>query len=227
MWELLHGTVGGDFQIISPKILCDDDLVRTRSRIVRLFLTQTDGDKLLLVDSDIEAKSQVLRGMVEADQDCIGATYPKKRINPYGKSVDFALNVKKHTAIESDRASVDAIGCGFMLLSRELLSAMVEDYDGELGADDGGQRTTMIFMLKFSEVETDGRRHLLPEDYSFCSRVKEYTDVWLYTGVGAPLAHEGHHIFRGRAEDVHPRERPDIEYTDESGVPRPWGYDRP
>lgn len=227
MWPLMRSHLDGGptFDILDPKLLTDDDLVRARSRIVRSFLRDTDGDKLLMVDADVSANVTALRGMIAEEVDCIGATYPKKRINDFGRCVDFAVSIPGGAPIEGNRASVHAIGMGFMLLSRELLAAMTEDYDEELGADDEDERTTMLFMLKFGENR--GRRVLWPEDFSFCSRVREYTDVWLYTGPGAPLSHEGHHVFHAQAEDIHPRRVPDIAYEDEGGQQRRWGDDRP
>lgn len=228
LWPLMRKDPDGpEFDIIDPRLVCDDDLTRARSRLVRLFLQQTDGTHLLFIDSDVEANVTALQGMVAEDCDFIGSTYPKKHLNPYGIAKHYALHVKPGTKIEGFKASVEAIGLGFTLIGRELLQAMTEDLDDELGADDEGRRTTMLFMLQFSPVEKDGRRHLWPEDYSFCNRVQKYTDVWLYTGPGAPVSHEGHHIYKGRAEDVHPRERPDYEYIDEAGNLRTWGDDRP
>jgi hypothetical protein len=232
MWPLCRASIDTQsprFEIIDPRLLVDMDLVRARSRCVRLFLDETDGDKLLFVDADIAADVRALRGMIAADVDCIGSTYPKKRLDAYGLPRDYAMLVEPRTPIRADhRSSIRAVGLGFTLLSRELLQQMVVDLDDALGADDEGKRTSMLFMLMFHK-DARGKRHLMPEDYSFCARVREYTDVWLYTGLGAPLAHEGHHIFKGRAEDCHPRLKPEaeLEYEDEAGVMRVWGDDRP
>jgi hypothetical protein len=229
MWPLMRACLeitSPQFEIIDPRLLVDDDLVRARSRLVRLFLQHTEGDYLLFVDGDVEVNVGALRGMLAEGVDCIGCTYPKKRLGPYGYPDHYALTISGPTPIQGRRASVDAIGMGFMLLSRDLLETMWAEYDEELGADDEGNRTTMLFMLQF-QTDKRGVRHLSPEDYSFCSRVREFTDVWLYTGTGAPLAHEGHHVFRGRAEDVHPTSYVEYEYEDEAGNRRIWGDDRP
>lgn len=228
-WPLMRAcldTVEPRFDIIDPRVVVDDDLVRARSRLVRIFLDETDGDKLLFVDSDIIVDVRALRGMLKANKDCIAATYPKKKFDEYGLARQYALRTEPQTSVEDDAASVLAVGLGFMLLSRELLTAMRDDLDEKLGADDEGKRTTMMFMLKFVTTK-DGRRHMLPEDYSFCSRVKDYTDVWLYTGLGAPVSHEGHHVYVGKAQDVHPRTKSDVQiiWEDEEGLRRTWGDD--
>lgn len=231
MWPLMRACLETEepkIDIIDPRLTVDDDLVRARSRLVRIFREETDGTDLLFVDSDVEPSVRALRGMLAENVDCIGATYPKKRLNGFGRPDGYAMStLGRDIPIEGHRARVPAIGLGFMLISRALLDVMTEDLDEELWADDMGRRTTMLFMLKFGPVEKDGRRHLWPEDYSFCSRVAQFTDVFMYTGPGAPLSHEGHHIFRGRAEDVHPRVDPDVAYEDESGQARTWGDDRP
>ena len=69
--------MGSNLGIIDPQILVDDDLVRARSRAVRLFL-ETSAAHLLFWDSDVEGSAEALRGMIAEDVDCIASTYPKK-----------------------------------------------------------------------------------------------------------------------------------------------------
>ena len=216
MWPLMRAAKDGsthEFDIISPRLMVGVDLVRARSRCVRMFL-ESNADSLLFVDSDVECNITALRGMIAEDVELIGAAYPKKRRDEYGPCKEFALHTGNQSCpISGHKASIDAIGMGFVLIKRPLLERMVADYDAELGADDDGYRTTMLFMLSFGM--NGPKRVLWPEDYSFCQRVRNYTRVWLYTGPGAPLGHEGHHLYQGKAEHVHPRNVPDIWYENE------------
>lgn len=202
MWPLLRDH---RFSILPSKITVDDDLVRARSRCVRVALEETRADALLFADSDVVVSTDALAGMIAADVDAIGCTYPKKHLDDWGVARDFAIRTREAPIVDG-KASVDAIGLGFMLLRRPLLQKLTEEYADELTDYSDGIPTVMLFMLAWEEK--NGRRVLLPEDYSFCRRVRKLTDLWLYCGEGSPLAHEGHHVFRGRAEDVHPLPQP-------------------
>jgi len=202
-WALM----GADLGIIDPQILVDDDLVRARSRAVRLFL-ETTAEYLLFWDSDIEGSASALRGMTAASVDCIAAAYPKKKMDKWGQSRDFALYTEgERIPFEGDAVPVPAVGLGFMLLSRRLLESMVKWFDDDYHFYDGADRTVALFSLILA-VDSTGTVRLWPEDYSFCKRVWSIgRKVHLYTGPGSPLAHVGDHVYRGRAEDVHPRHR--------------------
>jgi hypothetical protein len=199
-WELAQST-----ELVPPKLLIDDDLSKTRARAVRYFLSKTEGTHLLFWDADVEGNVAVLRGMLSEGVGCIGATYPRKRIDPDGRCRHFAVYTRgEKVSFEGNRARVAAIGLGYMLLERSLLAQMWTRFEDELYAYDEAERTVMLFHLSFGE-NSKGRRIEWPEDYSFCERVRTLTDVWLYTGEGSPLAHVGMHVFRGSPEDVHPR----------------------
>jgi hypothetical protein len=197
--------MGSDLGIIDPQILVDDDLVRARSRAVRLFL-ETTAAHLLFWDSDVEGSAPALRGMTAANVDCIAAAYPKKRLDKWGQARDFALYTEgERIPFEGDAVPVPAVGLGFMLLSRSLLERMRAHYDAEQHFYDGTDRTVALFSL-IRSPDSHGTMRLWPEDYSFCKRVWAIgSKVHLYTGPGAPLAHVGNHVYRGLAEDVHPR----------------------
>lgn len=218
------------FQLLPASITVDDDVVRARSRLVKHFLNSTNGTHLLFVDSDIIADVRALRGMLAASVDCIGTTYPKKQIDAWGASRDFAIRTGQAKVV-NDRASVDAIGAGFMLLRRELLLAMWEDCEVALHDDSEDEPLVMLFALSWETKPgpRGPRTVLLPEDYSFCARVRQFTDVWLYCGEGSPLAHEGHHVFRGHARNLHERPQP-IQAPSaplEADVCAAWARERP
>lgn len=205
---------------VPEKLVVDDDLTRARSRCVRWMLTKTSATHLLFWDSDIEGSRVVLDGMLRAGVDCIGAAYPKKQLGPDGRPHEYALWTRgQRIAHDGTKGEVPGVGCGFMLLTRSLLSRMWLAYDDELGCYDQGDHSVMLFHLAW-DTDSTGRRILLPEDYSFCQRARMIAPVYLYTGAGSPLAHAGHHVYRGRAEDVHPS-------TSETATPSALAPTRP
>lgn len=193
-----------DVGIIDPQILVDDDLVRARSRAVRMFL-KTGGEHLLTWDSDVEGSTAALRGMLAENVDCIATTYPKKILGADGRPHEFAIHTAgRSVEFNGNKAEVAGFGLGFALLSRRMLLGMVECYREELGFFDEEEETVALFALILGE-DSMGVRRLWPEDYSFCQRVRDagFTP-WLYTGPGSPLGHVGSLVYRGRPEDVHP-----------------------
>ena len=196
--------MGSNLGIIDPQILVDDDLVRARSRAVRLFL-ETSAAYLLFWDSDVEGSAEALRGMIAEDVDCIASTYPKKKLDAFGQCKDFALYTEgERINFTGKRAEVPAVGLGFMLCSRRMLETMVSHYDEEQHFYDGEDRTVAIFNL-IRSPDHRGVMRLWPEDYSFCRRVWEVGfRPHLYTGAGSPLRHVGMHIYSAGADALHP-----------------------
>lgn len=189
-WAFMGSNVG----IIDPMIMVDDDIVRARSRAVRLFL-QTPGEYLLFWDGDVEGNPEALKGMLASGRRCIGAGYPKKVLDSLGRCVHLAVYTSDQMIPATEIVEVDAIGMGFMLLHRSLLETMVYSLDPELYFYDGLDRTVGLFKMIRSEDHT-GTMRLWPEDYSFCKRVALFDKVCLYRGRGAPLGHVGDHTFR-------------------------------
>lgn len=180
-------------------IFVDDDLCRARSRIVRKFLNETDGDHVLMIDHDVPSTPDVVHEMLAERVDCIGTTYPKKRLGPNGKVAGYAYDTKGVNAKHDGRkAQVAAVGFGCMLLSRKLLSRMWEAYEEELSdwgeLDDKGQpqRTVMLFKQEWGTMGS-GLRTLLPEDYSFCERVRTICPVHML--VTRVLPHVGSYVY--------------------------------
>lgn len=216
LWRVLRGPV----EIVDPKLLLDDDLTRTRSRAVRIFLTQTEGTHLLFWDGDVEGNEVALANMLAEDVECIAASYPKKRLDKHGRSDELAYNTGgKNVPFAGYRAPVDAIGCGFMLLRRDLLARAWLHYDEELYAIDvDGAHTVMLFHLMFG-LNAKGQRVLRPEDYSFCERLRQLDppcQPYLYTGPGCPLRHAGSHVFAASQIGTLPfaLDPPESEYVD-------------
>lgn len=231
-WPLMRDP---SFTFIPSKFTVDDDLVRARSRCVYHFLNETNADAILMWDADIEGSREALRGMIDADVDCIGSTYPKKKLDEWGRCTDFAMRAPNGAKRQGQQASVEAIGMGFMLLRRPLLERMVKDFAETLTDEAEDVPIVMLFALQWAKRQRRNGsfyRVLDPEDFSFCGRVwRGYGDVWLYCGPGAPVAHEGHHVYRARPEDLGPMpmpiQAPPATYVDEAGVERVWGDDRP
>ena len=191
------------------------DVVRVRSRFVRHFLQKTDATHILFLDSDIGMLPKVLRGMLAAARDFVGAPYPRRdaidftRVRrtattdpeapAYRYSVRLLDTFDPHSGLELDTtgcAEVAALPFGCILLTRACCQRMWDAYLELSFKDDHRGDCVALFDLMRSP-----EGGLLSEDFSFCARWRELGEkVWMYLGPGSPVDHEGAHLYRGSLE---------------------------
>jgi len=202
----------------------DDDVVRARSRIVRRFLEETNGDILFFWDADVEATVPCVVGMaraIAAGKDFVCAPYPKKQI--YWDEVDAAPmdgtemrpaeslayhypvrllpDGPRELALDAESCTpIAGVGLGCAMLTRRMLLEVTE-----AAAAEG---------LSFRDVPPPGGEErpltaapfmllcngvdLLSEDHSFAARARSLGfPCYLYLGNGSPCNHIGMHVYRG------------------------------
>lgn len=189
-----HLAVNRVRSVIGPSFFTNADLVRSRSRAVRVCL-ESDCTDLLLWDEDVIPRDlQAINVMLESKKDVIGLQYPKKslRLERTAAAVpdenempgqgrpdasDLESNaldwVATTTATEPTADGIlpaTWIGMGFTLIRRHVLEKMVDRY-AHLGFDDmaGGVRFPTVAL--FNLILRD--RVLYNEDQSFCLRWRE------------------------------------------------------
>jgi hypothetical protein len=71
-------------ELLEARYFTECDLVRARSRAVRLFLQESDATHLLHWDSDVVGDSSMasaaLQNMIASGHDLVGAPYPRKKV---------------------------------------------------------------------------------------------------------------------------------------------------
>jgi hypothetical protein len=209
----------GDFELLGMRYFVNCDLVRARSRAVRIFL-ETECTHLLFWDEDVAPHDiGIVRAMVELNKDVIAIPYPRKRLD-WGHVSDgvrdeaeqarlgrqgpdeleaLALDWPHRLAGPVDPGQVlqraTHVGMGFTLIQREMLEKMAQWYAQEEGHElvftdaCDGQRQPTVAL--FQLMIRDGL--LLSEDYSFCQRC---TDIGGEIHVlPVPAAHIGTYAF--------------------------------
>lgn len=205
-----------------------EDLVRVRSRFLRVFL-ETDATHLWFLDDDISCEPGLLRRLLKLGRDFVAVPYPRRRpidwrrvaqddgVHPEAHLYDYPVRISPEMrggAIEPDGCTaVTGIGLGCTLLTRSCVERMVEHYKHDLGFSDlvGGEkhRTVALFQLLFLHtrvlLDEDGDpiwdRELLSEDHSFCARwCAMGGEVSMFLGAGSPATHHGDHAYRGHLE---------------------------
>lgn len=197
---------------IDARLFAFQDLVRARSRMVRMAL-EHECTHLFFVDADVSFEPALLNRMLATKHDVIAVAYPLKKIDWEG--VEKAVKAGQHPetgayafpikplpgAIPNEDLTVEVQRCGTgcMLISRECLVKMTDAFkDGLTFTDvvDGkGTPTVAVFAQKFArERGPDGEWYtiLLGEDYSFCERWRSIGGkIMLYIGPEAPANHHG------------------------------------
>jgi hypothetical protein len=192
-----------------------------RAEMVATVLDSPDATHLLSVDADIAFRPEQAFRLLDCRQPFVGAVYPYKTVNwskaataiAEGRpqipsaSLDYVVNWQDERRIAGPRGFAKAkyIGAGFMLLRREVLTAL-RDAHPELrfhywAAQHGGTpqaphaRGPDRYGL-FEPIIDKETGQYLPEDLSFCRR---WTDLGgeIWVDMESRLDHLGLYTFKG------------------------------
>ena len=204
--------------------IANESLVtRARNVLVAYFL-QSNYDRLLFIDADIEFKVEDILKLYAHDKDVVVGAYPKKGVNwqrikqatsgapdkamsdgevaAFGS--DYAVNFKflnrdaKTIAIENGAVKLHDAGTGFMMIKKEAILKMIEAYPELAYNNDlniGDELKGKFYALFDTMIDPVDRRYL-SEDYTFCRRWQEMGgDIWLDPSIS--LNHFGSFCFVG------------------------------
>lgn len=176
---------------------------RARNRCVAEFLANPTASHLLFIDTDIGFTARGVLRLLAHDVPLIGGLYRRKQLD----RVELVWNrlppdQEKRNPV-TGAISCAAIGTGFMLIRRDVITRMIEAslVKGEDGVvrspwryltcstdgDPGGWRDHTFSVF---DCWTDEAGNYLSEDYAFCRRWRDLGgDVWADPGI--LLAHIG------------------------------------
>jgi hypothetical protein len=161
------------------------DLIRCRSRGIRMFLDDKRFDNLILLDSDIAPNPRTVIKMLEMPFPIVGARYRlKKDPAVYVPPLDPLQTPDEHGTI-----ATDYLPMGLVRITRSAVQQMWDEYSkpehGLMFMDvvDGKKfDTCALFMMTFEVIgegasperfgAPKGARVLLSEDYAFCKRAR-------------------------------------------------------
>ena len=200
---------------LNVQTLGQESLVtRARNTLVANFLDNESFTHLLFIDADIGFDAKSLKRFLEYDKDVMCAPYPMKLISwdmipklieekkdyrnlchPY--VLNFAnkgeINIQKGFAEVLDAAT------GFMLIKRECLLKMKEEYpdlryktDQIINNKEFESENTYLF---FDTMKDDDERYL-SEDYAFSRRWQKIGGK-IYADIGSKITHFGSYRYTG------------------------------
>lgn len=151
---------------------------RARNNMACDFL-DTDFQKLLFIDADIEFTPEGVSKLLEVDAPVVAGVYATK--NPeksfYGVWTKDGMIGRGEGVIEATY-----LGTGFMMIDRSVLVEMMEKYP-ELSNEDPVEKFGFFNRMKSNGI-------MLSEDYSFCQRVRDMGHrIYAHQDIG--LIHHG------------------------------------
>ena len=182
-------------------------ITKGRNDIISNYLTQTNLDYFLFIDSDISFEPKDIMKLMNHDKPLIGATYPKKAMNWVSVQQiihhDLVDNVgelisksSEYTCILKDDVKrkdknlleVARMGTGFMMIKRSLLMKLKKKYKKlKYLMDDYKSEGFAIFETEIR----DGQ--LISEDYAFCLRTTDIGEK-VYIDPSIAIDHHGGNI---------------------------------
>ncbi|UFN50924.1 hypothetical protein LPC08_10075 [Roseomonas sp. OT10] len=187
-----------------------------RNHFANLFLRQPGFSHLLMIDSDMAFDGALVLRMLGMGKPFVAASYPKRaldldafaaaaRSDPRPAAMLAGLVAEQTLQLDPGETSVTDgvcrarwVGCGCMLLHREVLERLVASGLAPVRPD----RRLAALGLEgpvhdfFGELSLpDGDR--LSEDYSFCERWNGLPGAEIWAILDAPIAHVGEMAYRG------------------------------
>jgi len=147
-------------------------ITRARDNLVTSFL-ETDYERLLFIDSDIEFSSEDIQKLWNMDVDVAVGAYPMKtKGSPTAGWVRGELiNTEDMDGVEA----VDFAGTGFMMIKREVFIKFQRTHPNRFHREglpsdqlNDYRKSFCYFDSRLSEGETWKERVRYPEDYAFC-----------------------------------------------------------
>lgn len=197
-------------------------ITRARNNAVARFL-ESPATHLFFIDSDQQFTPDEAMLLVRAERPIVGALIPKKQIDWDGvrrAALANVADIEGHGAmyvvnpgetsvrVEHDCAPVNAVGTGFMLVERSVITRIIEARpDIAYLSDEAHVERKPRWAVFDCAIDPETKRYL-SEDYEFCRRARAI-GIQPYVHVGVRnVGHVGRHVFRGDVSCAFQRGRP-------------------
>lgn len=158
------------------------DIYVCRNALVNTFMSQSDFDTLVMVDSDIGFTKENLQDLIASPHSFVSGLYPTKGTNPEWLFRELSGDKPKLEDIpDRGMREVKWIATGFVKIHRSALQTLI---DSEQCPTYGGGRCHQFFQGVIADD------HLLSEDYSFAEMMRR-AGVKSYVNCAVSLEHEG------------------------------------
>jgi len=187
-------------------------ITRGRNMIAENFL-QSNCTHLMWIDADVGFPKDAIRLLLEADEDFVGAAYPKKfidwerirtstilstdpsNVRDHGATYvcNFLTNDHKIKKNEKGLVEMRHLGTGFMLVTKKVFKKMRANCRQARSANFGQFNRWYTEYFK-TDIDEDGV--LQSEDWMFCNQWRDVGGkIWLNPNI--KLDHVGTYIYEG------------------------------
>lgn len=152
-------------------------LVADRNRLIQMFW-ESEAEYMLCIDSDLGWNPYAVKRLIDADKDFSGGVYPTRQGNGFTFRPELEPNGKIVMCPDTLLLKMTHIPAGFMLIKREVIAKMREQYPQlYYSPKDKRSQTESAFMFFNTEL-MDGE--FWGEDYVFCKLVRGAGfDIWV------------------------------------------------
>lgn len=150
-------------------------LPQARNEIVKIAYG-AEADMVVFIDADISWSPTAFLKVVQAEQDVVAITYPRKSDEPRFEC-NFDLN---NPELNGDLLKVDSVGTGFMKLSKTVLTGLWENSQDILFR---GKLLKNVFEYATPKPNTDDDALVfMSEDIHLCAKIRALGfDIWVDT----------------------------------------------
>ena len=173
-------------------------ITRARNTLLSIFHHEPAFTHLLFLDADIGLAPDGLKKLIAWERDVIGARVPLKGFGTDGKPL---YNIADPRPVEGDLHRVGHLGTAVMMLSRDAVSALVEEaekrgdtYPAPANYAPGATWAQRPMYDVFKVGVYDGK--YLSEDYYAC-RTLQQRGFTLHVDLSVKVVHNGMYAFRG------------------------------
>ncbi len=189
---------------------------RARNVSIGRFMQKTDADFFMFIDADVEFDAHSVLRLLNSGHEVSVAVYPKKVVM-WDQAREAAKNGDERNMALLSSSLVANIGAtkrsvvngfvevldgptGFMMISREALTKMHEQYPELNCKNDHQNRDFDEYCAIFDcMIDPDSKRYL-SEDYAFCRRWQQMGGK-IYADCNTTLGHVGNLPFSGCLND--------------------------
>jgi hypothetical protein len=136
-----------------------------RSIMLNRVMRDPNWTHVLWIDADLRFRPEYIHSMVLDDKDIVGGFYPKK-----GLPIDFASSPCPGGEDTEHLFETTFVATGFMLIKREVITAMIEHYREELSFYYQGTEGAVHLFHPIIDKEMNDL--FLTEDFAFCKRAR-------------------------------------------------------
>ena len=178
----------------SIETLANESLVtRARNNLVAKMMLNSKTTHLMFVDADVGFAPESIYKLIGHNKDVVGGIYPKKTFDP-----DYVFNPSPDAKRDGDLIEVDDIGTGFLLIKREVIQKMFDNfpklkYRNNINIDNDAEPFMYALFDTLIDEETGT---YLSEDYTFCERWRGLGGK-IYADTSIQLSHTGYYSFQG------------------------------